>query len=114
MNINHDVYKPLHLGLLHHVFARKTIFFISLTSSRDIVDPCYFKGSADVVGVWRGLIGPPDVDLAKEESPASLRAKFGSSMVMNAVHGKWGSSKIKVFLPSTIYDGSRHQRCESV
>ena len=53
---------------------------------------CFFRvvvsGSADVVGVWRGLIGPPDVDLAKEESPASLRAKFGSSMVMNAVHGE--------------------------
>lgn len=41
-----------------------------------------------MVGVWRGLIGPPDVEQAKEESPASLRAKFGSSMVMNAVHGE--------------------------
>jgi len=71
-------------------------------------------GSADVVGVWRGLIGPPDVDLAKEESPASLRAKFGSSMVMNAVHGSDSSEnaarELAFFFPTYVCPRSRRRK----
>ncbi|CAI7994440.1 Thioredoxin domain-containing protein 3 homolog [Geodia barretti] len=40
-----------------------------------------------VVEEVRQLMGPADVDLAKENSPESLRAKFGTSARENAVHG---------------------------
>ncbi|XP_072181200.1 thioredoxin domain-containing protein 3 homolog isoform X3 [Diadema setosum] len=40
-----------------------------------------------VVADVRNLIGPKDVDLAKEEAPESLRAQFGTDKTMNAMHG---------------------------
>ncbi|XP_068752060.1 thioredoxin domain-containing protein 3 homolog isoform X3 [Montipora capricornis] len=36
---------------------------------------------------FRDLIGPKDVNIAKEEAPTSLRALYGTDTVMNAVHG---------------------------
>ncbi|XP_071490358.1 thioredoxin domain-containing protein 3 homolog [Diadema antillarum] len=40
-----------------------------------------------VVADVRNLIGPKDVDQAKEEAPESLRAQFGTDKTMNAMHG---------------------------
>ncbi|KAK2560505.1 Thioredoxin domain-containing protein 3-like protein [Acropora cervicornis] len=39
------------------------------------------------IDYFRDLIGPKDVNIAKEEAPASLRALYGTDTVMNAVHG---------------------------
>ncbi|XP_020893204.1 thioredoxin domain-containing protein 3 homolog isoform X2 [Exaiptasia diaphana] len=40
-----------------------------------------------VIDSFRELIGPKDVNIAKEEAPESLRAIYGTDTVMNAVHG---------------------------
>ncbi|EDO42234.1 predicted protein, partial [Nematostella vectensis] len=40
-----------------------------------------------VIDNFRELIGPKDVNVAKEEAPNSLRAMYGTDTVMNAVHG---------------------------
>jgi len=34
----------------------------------------------------RNLIGPKDINLAKEEAPNSIRAQYGTDSIMNAVH----------------------------
>jgi len=43
----------------------------------------------DVVAMWRDMIGPKDIAIAKQEAPESLRAKFAGaeSGVENALHG---------------------------
>lgn len=40
-----------------------------------------------VIPEFRNLIGPTDVNVAKEEAPESLRARFGQDGVKNAIHG---------------------------
>ncbi|CAB3983118.1 thioredoxin domain-containing 3 homolog isoform X4 [Paramuricea clavata] len=39
-----------------------------------------------VIPQFRDLIGPKDVNQAKEEAPTSIRAVYGTSSVMNAIH----------------------------
>uniref|UniRef100_A0A7S3GCI2 DM10 domain-containing protein n=1 Tax=Palpitomonas bilix TaxID=652834 RepID=A0A7S3GCI2_9EUKA len=41
----------------------------------------------NAVAAWRSMIGPTNSFRAKEESPKSLRALFGSDETRNAVHG---------------------------
>ncbi|XP_066915597.1 thioredoxin domain-containing protein 3 homolog isoform X3 [Clytia hemisphaerica] len=40
----------------------------------------------DLLPEFRALIGPLDVNMAKEEAPESLRAKYGTDSIQNAVH----------------------------
>ncbi|XP_046555994.1 LOW QUALITY PROTEIN: thioredoxin domain-containing protein 3 homolog [Haliotis rubra] len=40
-----------------------------------------------VIKEWRDLIGPTNVEEAKDKAPESLRAKYGSEKCMNALHG---------------------------
>nr|P90666.1 RecName: Full=Thioredoxin domain-containing protein 3 homolog; AltName: Full=Intermediate chain 1; AltName: Full=NME/NM23 family member 8 [Heliocidaris crassispina]BAA09934.1 intermediate chain 1 [Heliocidaris crassispina] len=40
-----------------------------------------------VVSEVRNLLGPKDIEVAKEEAPDSLRAQFGTDKKMNAMHG---------------------------
>ncbi|KAJ7372866.1 Thioredoxin domain-containing protein 3 [Desmophyllum pertusum] len=42
--------------------------------------------SDGTIEYFRDLIGPKDVNIAKEEAPTSLRALYGTDTVMNAVH----------------------------
>jgi len=39
------------------------------------------------IGGWRNFIGPTNTQKAKEESPDSIRAIFGTDGTKNAVHG---------------------------
>ncbi|XP_066305247.1 thioredoxin domain-containing protein 3 homolog isoform X4 [Branchiostoma lanceolatum] len=41
----------------------------------------------DAVEKFRSLMGPTDPEVAKEQSPDSLRAQFASDMLKNALHG---------------------------
>jgi len=41
----------------------------------------------NIIPDFRDFIGPKDVNIAKEEAPNSLRALYGTDMVMNAIHG---------------------------
>mmetsp|Transcript_29672 Transcript_29672/g.38257 ORF Transcript_29672/g.38257 Transcript_29672/m.38257 type:complete len:307 (+) Transcript_29672:197-1117(+) len=44
------------------------------------------SGTDNVVEMFREFCGPNDVEVAKHLRPNSLRAKFGSNRVLNAVH----------------------------
>ncbi|CAG5119172.1 unnamed protein product, partial [Candidula unifasciata] len=46
-------------------------------------------GESGVTSVkdWKELLGPSNVEQAKEEAPSSLRAKYGDKGFMNALHG---------------------------
>jgi len=41
----------------------------------------------DAIAEWRKLMGPTNFEVAKKESPQSIRALYGSSMTKNASHG---------------------------
>lgn len=41
----------------------------------------------DAISAWRQLIGPTNVEKAREEAPSSIRARFGSDATKNATHG---------------------------
>ena len=53
---------------------------------------------------WLLLMGPEDVDLAKDIAPNSLRAKYGKSTLQNAVYGSESQAKafkdLKLLFPS--------------
>eukprot|EP00051_Salpingoeca_urceolata_P013476 m.169275 g.169275 ORF g.169275 m.169275 type:complete len:538 (-) comp17802_c1_seq3:45-1658(-) len=45
------------------------------------------KSGDDAVAAWRKFIGPTNPEAAKQEAPESIRAKFGTDVTQNAVHG---------------------------
>ena len=44
---------------------------------------------------WRGLMGPTNFEVAKEEAPSSIRALYASSMTKNASHGSDSAESAK-------------------
>jgi nucleoside-diphosphate kinase len=44
---------------------------------------------------WRGLIGPTNTLVAKQQAPDSLRALFGTDGTKNAVHGSDSVGSVK-------------------
>ncbi|XP_026232256.1 thioredoxin domain-containing protein 6 isoform X2 [Anabas testudineus] len=51
------------------------------------------EGTSNVVPAWRELIGPADVEEAKNQKPESLRAQYGTQTLFNAVHGSEDSDQ---------------------
>ena len=45
-----------------------------------------------VIGLWRDIIGPFDPDEAKKQGTDTIRARYGSSSISNAVHGSSSES----------------------
>ena len=45
-----------------------------------------------VIDLWRDVIGPYDPDEAKKQGADTIRARFGSSTISNAVHGSSSES----------------------
>jgi len=41
----------------------------------------------DAIAAWRELIGPTDCEVARQEAPQSIRARFGKDKTQNACHG---------------------------
>jgi len=44
-------------------------------------------GASGAILKWRGLMGPTNFEVAKQEAPQSIRALYASSMTKNASHG---------------------------
>ena len=44
------------------------------------------RGDGDIVNNFRNFVGPYDPEIAQHLEPTTLRAKFGSDRVKNAVH----------------------------
>ncbi|XP_036774835.2 thioredoxin domain-containing protein 3 [Manis pentadactyla] len=58
----------------------------------------------NAVSEWRRLMGPTDPDEAKLLSPDSIRAKFGRSVLKNAVHGSSNISEAVEVINSVFED----------
>lgn len=65
--------KEFYDGLVNHMTSGETLFMV--------------LEREDAVDGWRHLIGPTDPSTAKEELPDSLRATFGTDVILNALHG---------------------------
>lgn len=61
----------------------------------------------DVISKWRSLIGPANVEEAREDAPESMRALFGTDNIANAVHGSDSKlsayREIEFFFPGQLY-----------
>ncbi|XP_053385451.1 thioredoxin domain-containing protein 6-like isoform X19 [Mercenaria mercenaria] len=84
--LTEDEVKNVYTHLQDEPFFEELVAF--MTSSPSIV-LAITKGKTgeNVIKEFRDLIGPPEVEEAKEAAPESLRAKFGQGKFMNAVHG---------------------------
>lgn len=62
----------------------------------------------DAISYWKDLIGPGDSVIAKKTHPDSLRAKYGTSDLENAVHGSESLPasvrEIKFMFPNTLIE----------
>lgn len=95
-----------------------TIFYNNIQNSPSFQSMINYISSDYVVGIdlvkknaikdWLALLGPEDVELAKKNSPNSLRAVFGKDTMENAVHGSLTSSDVKRE-SSLIFNKIRHQ-----
>ncbi|KAK7056529.1 Nucleoside diphosphate kinase 7 [Halocaridina rubra] len=65
--------------------------------------------TSDAVKRWRETLGPTDAELARQEAPDSVRAKFGQNKQLNAAHGSdsdiSATREIEFFFPSSKVNG---------
>jgi nucleoside-diphosphate kinase len=61
----------------------------------------------NAVRLWREAIGPTDPDQAVAEAPTSFRARFGTSLRHNAVHGSDSADSAKRELKLVFDDSVR-------
>jgi nucleoside-diphosphate kinase len=75
-------------------------------SGGPIVALCLAK--TDAIKDWRSLMGPTNTQTARESSPHSLRARFGTDGTQNATHGSdspaSAARELKFFFPNAILD----------
>ena len=61
---------------------------------------------SDAVQEWRNLLGHPNPARAREDSPNSLRARYGQDQMKNALHGSdhyhTAEKEIRFMFPQTI------------
>ncbi|KAL4217403.1 Thioredoxin domain-containing protein 3 [Mactra antiquata] len=97
--------KNVYIHLQDEPFFEELVAF--MTSSPSIV-LAITKGKTgeNVIKEFRDLIGPTEVEEAKEQAPESLRAKFGQEKYMNAVHGSDSSDtaarELAFFFPDFV------------
>ncbi|XP_060586784.1 thioredoxin domain-containing protein 3 homolog isoform X18 [Ruditapes philippinarum] len=100
-----DEVKNVYTHLQDEPFFEELCAF--MTSSPSIV-LAITKGKTgeNIIKEFRDLIGPPEVEDAKEAAPESLRAKFGQEKYMNAVHGSDSSDtaarELAFFFPDFV------------
>ena len=95
-----------------------SLFYNNIQNSPSFQTMVNFISSDYVVGidlvkknaikVWLSLLGPEDSELAKKNSPNSLRGVFGKDAMQNAIHGSMTSSDAKRE-SSLIFNKIRHQ-----
>ncbi|XP_027863840.1 nucleoside diphosphate kinase homolog 5 [Xiphophorus couchianus] len=85
------------------------LFFPSLTafmSSGPIVVMTLARHNG--ITHWRSMIGPDSFSVAKESHPESLRAKYGTSDLKNALHGSdtflTAVREIRFMFPNTVIE----------
>ncbi|XP_017547433.1 nucleoside diphosphate kinase homolog 5 [Pygocentrus nattereri] len=85
------------------------LFFPSLTafmSSGPVVALALARHQA--ISTWKALMGPANSTKAKETHPDSLRAKYGTSELRNAVHGSETFSaaerELKFMFPNSVIE----------
>ncbi|KAH7366379.1 hypothetical protein KP509_18G075700 [Ceratopteris richardii] len=68
----------------------------------------FVLGKKHAIKEWITLIGPSDPDVARRESPMSLRARYGTNTIRNAVHGSSSREEamreISFFFPTVVRD----------
>eukprot|EP00490_Sorites_sp_Unknown_P030311 CAMPEP_0114657082 /NCGR_PEP_ID=MMETSP0191-20121206/13323_1 /TAXON_ID=126664 /ORGANISM="Sorites sp." /LENGTH=71 /DNA_ID=CAMNT_0001875611 /DNA_START=334 /DNA_END=549 /DNA_ORIENTATION=+ len=62
-------------------------------TSGEVCALCLEKDNA--INEWRQLMGPTNAEKAKETDPTSIRAKFGTNIEQNAVHGSDSAKSAK-------------------
>lgn len=61
------------------------VYYIACFFSDDIIVMVLAK--PDAIQEWRNLLGHPNPSRAREETPTSLRARYGHDQTRNALHG---------------------------
>lgn len=61
---------------------------------------------------WRSLMGPTDPEIAKEENPEFLRAKYGTDIMHNAVHGCSTGEKVEEIINTIFTDEENGDKAE--
>ncbi|XP_005109042.2 thioredoxin domain-containing protein 3 homolog [Aplysia californica] len=82
--------RELYSELSDEDYFEELIKFITSGPSHVLVLTKGETGEA-IVKDWRDMLGPTNVEQAKEEAPDSLRAKYGEQGYMNALHGSSSS-----------------------
>merc|ERR1719334_1886985 len=77
---------PLYHDIIHHMISGPSIMLI-LCGPKGEIDPDSEFYTKDVLQVWREMMGPWDMEVAREKEPDSVRARYGDEGVNNVVEG---------------------------